>query len=115
MRRRVFISLALSSAALPAAAAGPTPAQLLGVNAEPYFVDWLNDFYPRALAAGTPKAVLDRELSGLSADPRANASDARQPEFARPVSDYINGVMSAGRISLGIAKRSAIPQFPAIE
>ncbi len=122
MRRRAFVTLALSACALPPVAtalgmtpAGPTPADLLGATGEPYFIDWLNDYYGRALAAGTPKAVLDRELSGLSPDPRVGVSDAGQPEFARPVSVYINGVVSADRIALGTRKRTVISQFPAIE
>jgi lytic murein transglycosylase len=59
--------------------------------------------------------VLDRELSGLSSDPRIVAFDARQPEFARPVSAYIAGVVSDARVATGRAKRGAIPQFGAIE
>ncbi|HEX7759968.1 MAG TPA: lytic murein transglycosylase [Caulobacteraceae bacterium] len=121
MQRRSFMTLALSACALPAAAtpvptpAGPTPADLLGATGEPYFIDWLNDYYTRALAAGASKAVLDRELSGLSPDPRVSVQDAGQPEFARPVSVYINGVVSADRIAMGIRKRTAITQFPGIE
>jgi len=115
--RRAVLALALSACALPSAAApgGPTPADLLGATGEPYFLDWLNDYYTRALAGGTAKAVLDRELSGLSPDPRVSSRDASQPEFARPVSDYIRGVVTADRIALGIRKRTAISQFPAIE
>ena len=116
------MTAALSACALPSAAqptgpisGGPSAADLLGATGEPYFLQWLNDFYGRALAAGTPKAVLDRELSGISPDPRVSSLDARQPEFARPVSDYINGVVTADRIAIGARKRSAISQFGAIE
>lgn len=97
------------------ALAQPAPADLLGATGEAYFTAWLNDFYARALAAGTPRALLDRELSGLSADPRVTALDARQPEFARPVSAYIESVVSGARIAEGRAKRNSIAQFAAIE
>ncbi|MFI4976182.1 MAG: lytic murein transglycosylase [Caulobacterales bacterium] len=122
MQRRVFLALALAGCAgvvradvAPPAAAGPTPADLLGASGDPNFIAWLNDYYARALAAGAPRAILDRELSGLSPDPRIGAHDATQPEFARPVSDYIAAQVTPGVISLGRAKRSAIPQMDKIE
>jgi membrane-bound lytic murein transglycosylase B len=116
MDRRLFLALALA-AVTPARALGapPAPADLLGAGGEPYFTSWLNDFYARTLAAGFSRPLLDRELSGLSPDPRVAALDARQPEFARPVSDYINGVIGPGRIAAGRAKSGAIPQFASIE
>src|SRR5665213_3761876 len=116
MHRRVFLTLALAGFA-PASsfAQNPAPADLLGASGEAYFITWLNDFYARTLAAGFARTLLDRELSGLSPDPRVAALDARQPEFARPVSDYINGVISQARIATGRAKRESIPQFASIE
>jgi membrane-bound lytic murein transglycosylase B len=124
MDRRFFLSFALTGWALgaraqglsnAAPASGPMPADLLGVTGEAYFTAWINDFYARALAQGFARSLLDRQLSGLSADPRVAVLDARQPEFAKPVSDYVNGVISSQRIALGRAKRDAIPQFAAIE
>jgi membrane-bound lytic murein transglycosylase B len=96
MDRRIFLALAAVGLAGAARAQSvvPTPAELLGATGEPYFTDWLNAFYARALAAGVPRAVVDRELSGLGPDPRVAALDARQPEFAHPVSDYIKGAIS---------------------
>ena len=116
MNRRLFLTLALAGFA-PASsfAQNPAPADLLGASGEAYFITWLNDFYARTLTAGFARTLLDRELSGLSPDPRVAALDARQPEFARPVSDYINGVISEARIATGRAKRSAIPAFGSIE
>ena len=118
MHRRFFLKTGLALTGLaPAvrALAQPAPADLLGATGEPYFISWLNEFYARAAAAGLPRTLLDRELSGLSADPRITALDARQPEFARPVSAYIAGVVSDARVAIGRGKRTAIPQFAAIE
>jgi lytic murein transglycosylase len=117
MDRRRFVHATLAAGSLPlvARAQSPTPAQLLGASGDAYFTDWLNDFYARALAQGFVRTVLDQELSGLSPDPRIPALDARQPEFARPVSDYVNGAVSAARVATGRAKLTSIPQFPAIE
>src|SRR5580692_8788283 len=107
MRRRVFIALALAACAQPAAAqpgpgaqppapTGPQPSDLLGASGDPAFLAWLNGFYARALAAGLPRGVLDRELAGLSPDPQVMVHDASQPEFAKPVSDYIRNAVDAG-------------------
>jgi len=132
MDRRFFLALAAAGLAVPAWAqttrgptqisptpisptpGAPTPSDLLGVSGEPYFIDWLNAFYARALAAGLDRTVLDRELSGLMPDPRVAEFDTRQPEFSRPVSDYVNGAISPERIATGKAKR-ALPAFEAIE
>ncbi len=115
MHRRLFLALASAGLARSASAQAPAPADLLGASGEPYFIDWLNGFYPRALAAGVPRAVLDREFSGLMADPRVSALDARQPEFSRPVGDYVKGAVSEGRVAAGRAKRSSIGALAGIE
>jgi len=116
MDRRDFLALALAALAPTRGLAdSPTPAELLGVTGEAYFITWLNDFYSRTLAAGFARPLLDRELSGLSPDPRVAALDAQQPEFAKPVSDYIRGAISDSRIATGRAKRETISQFPSIE
>lgn len=95
--------------------AAPRPSDLLGITGEPYFVDWLNDFYPRALAAGVSRPVLDAALSGLSPDPRVLALDSRQPEFARPVGDYIRSAVSPERIALGRQKMASVTALSNIE
>jgi lytic murein transglycosylase len=99
----------------PQPAPTPTPAELLGASGEGYFIDWLNDFYARAIAQGVPRSVIDPALSGLSPDPRVMAHDTAQPEFARPVSDYVKAQLSPARIAGGRARRDAIPQFADIE
>ena len=61
MDRRMFLALALAGSAsttLALAQSAPMPADLLGASGEAYFIDWLNGFYPRALAAGVPRALL---------------------------------------------------------
>jgi lytic murein transglycosylase len=131
MDRRVFLALAMASVAgavaaqtasqsdastaVGASAAGPTPAALLGVTGDGYFIDWLNGFYQQALSAGVERGVLTKALSGLSPDPRVAALDASQPEFARPVSDYVRGAVDAQRIAMGREKMQAIPQLQTIE
>lgn len=95
----------------PAPAAPPTQA-----DAETQAFDaWLADFRPRALAAGLSPALLDRELSGLTPDPRVISLDGRQPEFSKPVGAYIAGVISDDRIAIGRVKRDQLPFLAQIE
>jgi membrane-bound lytic murein transglycosylase B len=116
MHRRFFLASASAMIAGPAmAVSGPTPSGLLGASDQAWFTEWLDDFYVRALAAGWSKAVLESALSGLTPDPRVAALDAAQPEFARPVSVYIHGAVTAGRVAIGRAKRDQIPALAQIE
>ena len=118
MYRRHFLAFAiaaLSRSAMAQSPRAPTPAERLSVEGDAYFIEWLNAFYPQALAGGAPRAVLDSALAGLSSDPRVLALDTRQPEFARPVSDYMRSAVNAERIAIGREKRTAIPQLETIE
>ena len=120
MQRRVFLAIALAACAQPAAAqpgpgtppptsTGPQPSDLLGASGDAAFLAWLNSFYARSLAAGWPREVLDRELSGLTPDPQVTIHDATQPEFARPVGDYIRSAVAPGVVSLGRKKAQGVP------
>jgi membrane-bound lytic murein transglycosylase B len=79
------------------------------------FDKWSADFYSRALRAGIAPALLERELAGLTPDPRVESLDGKQPEFSKPVGDYIKGTVTDGRANLGRQKAAAIPSFPQIE
>jgi membrane-bound lytic murein transglycosylase B len=130
MRRRTLLRLTASALVAPAAVfaqpivppptgdappAAPRPSDLLGASGDGYFLDWLNDFYTRALFSGVSRPLLDQALSGISPDPRVMAHDTAQPEFARPVGDYIRASVTAGRIAQGRGLRDSLPQFAAIE
>ncbi len=108
MDRRFFLA---AGGALCVGAAEPpaNPAE------DAYFVDWLNGFIARSLAAGWPRALLDRELAGLAPDPRVAIQDARQPEFATPISQYMKGAMTPGRIAEGEARRNDLAGLAATE
>jgi membrane-bound lytic murein transglycosylase B len=118
MRRRNFLALAI--AGLAGSAVGqndttPRPSDLLGASGELYFIDWLNGFHARALAAGVSRTVLDGALSGLAPDPRVVALDSKQPEFARPVGAYVKSAVNDARITIGRQKRHEIVALETIE
>ena len=99
----------------------PAPPTSLGpvrpptASGDMVFDAWASDFYGRALQAGVPRAVLDRELAGLTPDPRVGGLDTRQPEFSKPLSDYIKGVVTDGRAAIGQRKRETVPDLALIE
>ncbi|ENZ83200.1 MULTISPECIES: lytic murein transglycosylase [Caulobacter] len=135
MDRRVFLVLLLAGCAdtspqgpltavapppppqpTPAKPAAPPPSPDTPVPAgELAFDTWMKDFRVRALAAGLSPALLDRELSGVTPDPKVISLDSRQPEFSKPVGDYIRGVISDDRIAVGRRKREELTFLPAIE
>ena len=93
----------------------PEPAVDLPPSGSPTFDAWLKDFYVKAVKAGLPSDLLDRELRGLTPNDRISALDSRQPEFSRPVSDYIRGVVTDDRIAIGARRRDALPVLAQIE
>ena len=122
MDRRAFLALILASAADSGPAPPPlarSPATVVNPPAfgadDPQFDAWLRDFADRLVKAGLPADVIGREFTGLKPDPTVLALDGRQPEFAKPIGDYINGVISADRVAMGQRKRATLPWLPAME
>ena len=126
MDRRSFLVLALAGAADPMQAAKPVALQnpapipytaLNGGDAAvvPGFDDWLSGFRARLLLDGWPDDLVDRELTGLTPDPRVVAADNRQPEFAKPLSDYVKGVVTDDRVREGQGYMSSLTFLPAVE
>src|SRR5579872_931452 len=90
-----FVALGLSGAALPAsAAAAPSSHQ-------PGFREFIAGLWPLAAERGVKRAAFDRAFAGVSFDPRVVAMAQSQPEFTRPISDYLASALSADRIARG--------------
>ncbi|WP_091737038.1 lytic murein transglycosylase [Phenylobacterium immobile] len=121
-RGSLFVVLALAGCAspgpVPAPYAPPPPAAPVYAPPAPSlpvapptasgdmtFDAWSQGFFGRAVQAGIPADVVAREMAGLTPLPRVSSLDSRQPEFSKPVSDYIRGVTSADRIAIGQRKR----------
>jgi lytic murein transglycosylase len=126
MDRRSFLVLLAAGCADPASQMGPqlalgptlpgqTPVLDVASSGSPTFDAWLQAFYGRALSQGLSPDLLRRELSGLTPNDRVSALDSRQPEFSRPVSDYIRGVVTDDRITIGRRRRDAVAGLPALE
>ncbi|RAK67511.1 lytic murein transglycosylase [Phenylobacterium kunshanense] len=108
----VVAAPAASQAAVPAAQPSIAPPTASG---DMIFDAWASEFQGRALAAGVDPDVLRREMAGLSPDPRVAALDSRQPEFSKPIGDYLRGVVTADRQTIGQRRAASVAEFGAIE
>jgi len=101
---------------VPAPAAPPvSPVTPPTVSGDMVFDAWAAEFYGRAIKAGIPRDLLEREMAGLTPDPRVASRDSRQPEFSQPISVYIKGAVTEGPIAKGERERADVPQLADIE
>lgn len=105
-------AMAAAEMAIPATAPSVAPPTASG---DMIFDAWASEFQGRALAAGIRPEVLGRELAGLTPDPRVAGLDSRQPEFSKPISDYLRGVVTADRIAIGARRAATTPMIGDIE
>jgi len=116
MHRRLFLTLAAASGVFASSAAADVqPSDMLGAAGDSSFLEWLNGFYARELTSGWSTTVLAAVLSGLAPDPRVLSSNAGQPEFATPISVYVENRVTAGAVAVGRRKRDGVAQFGAIQ
>lgn len=105
-------AVAAAEMAVPAAAPSVAPPTASG---DMIFDAWASEFQGRALEAGIRPDVLSREMAGLTPDPRVAGLDSRQPEFSKPVSAYLKGVVTADRIAIGQRRAADTPMIGDIE
>ena len=72
------------------------------------FDAWARDFVSRAVSAGWPEATLRAQLSGLAPDPAVLQADSQQPEFTRPIGDYMQTAVSDARVADGQMQLAAL-------
>lgn len=104
----LFAAVSLS-VATEGAAAGPAVPPVRVPLPPPAFSDsvfaaWLVDFRPEAMEAGVSAATFDRALRGVSPDPEVIEADGAQPEFVRPIWDYLESALSERRVTRGTAE-----------
>jgi membrane-bound lytic murein transglycosylase B len=63
---------------------------------------WIQDFRPRALAAGVPAATFDAAMRGVAFNAKVVERDRNQNEFTKTVWDYLDTAVSEDRVALGI-------------
>ena len=97
---------------LPTATA-PAAVQTATETTLPSFADWRQAMRSEAIAAGIDAALFDRVFAGVTPDPAVLKADSSQPEFTRPVWEYLDGAVSSSRIGRGrvlLAQHNAMLQ-----
>ena len=63
---------------------------------------WVREFWPRAQAAGVSSEVYWAALGTFEPDPSIIPRASNQPEFVRPIWDYMDSMVSESRIANGL-------------
>jgi membrane-bound lytic murein transglycosylase B len=112
MLTRRLTALTIILACFCASTYRPVQAQ----TAEKPFATFVNELWPDAQAKGITRASFDLAMKGITPDRRVIAATQRQPEYGKPVGDYINALASKGRIARGIRKaKEWAKTFDAVE
>jgi membrane-bound lytic murein transglycosylase B len=83
---------------------------------EQSFAAFTTELWTDAQAKGITRATFDLALKGVTPDPRVIAATKRQPEYGKPVGDYVNAIVSNRRIADGQLKaREWAKTFDAVE
>jgi membrane-bound lytic murein transglycosylase B len=100
LMRLLLAALALIAALSPARA-DPIADAVTSSASVSAFLDtlWID-----AQKQGVTRATFDRALAGFTPDVRVIAATRREPEYGKPVGDYVNAVASRSRIAEGAAK-----------
>ena len=75
-----------------------------GARADAGFDRWVQSFWPQAKAAGISRATYDAAFRGVTPDPSVLKAAAFQPEFTKPIWEYLDGAASQSRIDNGRKK-----------
>jgi membrane-bound lytic murein transglycosylase B len=90
-------------ASAPPSQAQMTPAQIAAQNRieDAKFAAFVKDFRDTAIKAGISPEIYDRSMSGITRNPRVAQLNLNQPEFARPVWEYLDSAVSPDRVTNG--------------
>src|SRR3984957_15907534 len=93
-----IVALALSKGAFSAADAAPSK---INRSQQAAFHGFIETLWPLAEAGGVSRPTFDSAFAGVTFDPTVVASAGSQPEFVRPIWDYVRGAVTAERIQRG--------------
>src|ERR1700688_3687682 len=96
--RAFLVALALSGVAF---SAGAVAANKITASRQAAFRGFLETLWPLAEARGVSRPTFDNAFAGVAFDPTVAASAESQPEFVRPIWDYVASAVSADRIQRG--------------
>jgi membrane-bound lytic murein transglycosylase B len=77
------------------------PAAAADQAADAKFAAFVHDFRSLALAAGIKPETYDRSMAGISRNPRVEQANLQQPEFVKPIWEYLDTAVSDKRVAMG--------------
>jgi membrane-bound lytic murein transglycosylase B len=92
----LIVALGLSAAAFSASAANK-PVR----PHQPSFREFIDALWPLADERGVSRATFDNAFAGVAFDPKVVASAQSQPEFVRPIWDYVASAVTPDRVERG--------------
>jgi membrane-bound lytic murein transglycosylase B len=95
--RAFIVALGLFGVAFSASAANNKSAR----PSQATFREFVDALWPAAEERGVSRAIFDKAFAGVTFDPKVVASAESQPEFVRPIWDYVMSAVSADRIERG--------------
>ena len=104
-----LLTLALAGCGVPMARAPGNGGNFAGLptaggqGSEAGFQYWVQNFRPRALAAGISPQVFDSTMATAHFQPSLIALDRKQSEFTKPIWDYLDGAIGS-RAATGRSK-----------
>jgi membrane-bound lytic murein transglycosylase B len=102
--RVCLVALGLAGLASSASAAAGRP---LHSHRDP-FREYVDSLWPLADERGISRPTFDAAFAGVSFDPKVVGMTEGQPEFARPIWDYVASAVSADRIERGRARADGV-------
>ena len=69
--------------------------------ADAKFAAFVHDFRTTALAAGIKPETYDRSMAGITRNARVEQANLQQPEFVKPIWEYLDGAVSDKRVAMG--------------
>ncbi|MFV3411925.1 lytic murein transglycosylase [Pseudomonas nitroreducens] len=96
-------ALSLASFGLLTSCTEPPPKGAAVEHVQPTqsFAQWRDGFRAQALAAGISPQTFDQAFEGIEPDDSVVTADRSQPEFTRPVWQYLESAVSAARVRNG--------------
>ena len=96
--RACIVVLGLSGVAFSASAATPNKT---AESQQASFRRFIERLWPLAEARGVSRTTFDTAFVGVTFDPKVAASAESQPEFVRPIWDYVASAVSVERVARG--------------
>ena len=99
---RLFGRVIACPAAILVVGLGITSMDAEAQNAPPgRFAAWVETLWPDARRLGVSRKTFTAAFKGVAPDEKVEKSNANQPEFARPLWEYLERAVSTGRIQRG--------------